>query len=817
MRKLILFLFFIFPVFMTIYFINAAFFFGDAGFTVDKTQNALIVSTVNAPVCPVESGDKIISIHGLSYSEFLGFNISGHTVESPGTMKIIRNSEIIPLAIQTVPFTIFSLVERIWIHLILMSIFLTLGSLALYRAPPSPQVTLFFLMLCSFSTSLSMTIPSSLALLAPKVYSSAFIIHSVFNWLSFGLWFHFALRFPETRDYIQNRRWVLLAIYLLPAATTIFGSFSITGLSSEYWSSVQKLRNLFLPCFIVGVFVKHALDYKKVSTQEEKNQIKFPLVAYWLTFSPYLFFHLLPNLVLNRPLIPFSIAMLGFLVLPMAYFIGVIRYRLFNIDRIISRTIAYFVIIIALLTIYSLFLLAGLKNWLFHDQILSNELFFIFVILVNILFHPLILQFDQLIRRLFFRHESISFKTMHEFSNKLSATLYFPSLVRTITNELPEALNVHSIACVTFEKERSAMFPDHLLIGRKNWPQSRLVKQFKDLSLTYLSPYQTIEDSELKRELLEIQKAGFSLILPANGPQALSALLFIGHKKSGAFFNEQDIHILASFANQAAIALENAIHHQSMLESKNQLEEMFDQKVHSEKMAAIGEMVSVLTHELKNPLSIIHSSAQYLLEGKRSQTVAREMLYYIKNEVEHINHSINSILKFASQKKPHFEKIDLSKKLDQLIEQWKQSASHKAGIGIKLEACRSLPWVYADFKQISQVLLNVIQNSEEMMNSSGLITIALKQDMDFVQIQVVDNGPGIPANNIDKIFSKFFTTKAHGLGLGLAVCKQIINAHNGTITIKNRNRGGTEARIRLPIKPLAIISSRNVQDETHEA
>lgn len=814
MRRLFLSIFFALPIIAVIFFINAAFLHGNAGFKIDKTQKGLLISKIITQINPVELNDIIISAHGLSYHEILGFSLTNTSVKKPGTMTILRDSKKIDITIKTIPFTWISLFELIWPRLMLIVVFLTLGSIALYRAPPSPQVFLFFMMLCSLSTSLTATIPSSIDFLSPLTFSMAFILNAVANWVSFGLWLHFALRFPDTRDLIVHRWWIPASIYLLPVITTIGVSLYATGLTPEFWGWVQRLRNLYLPFIIIGVFVKHVVDYKKISTQQEKNQIKLPLIAYWLTFAPYLFLYLLPNLVFDTPLISFRIAVFAFFILPMAYLVGILRYRLLNVDQIISRTLSYFTIIVFLAIIYSLFL-AGLKKWIFGEQVLSTELFLIFLIFINIIFHPVVLKLDHLIKKIFFKHQSISVKIMHAFSNMISAKLYLPDLTRMVIDELPRAINIRSAAIMTLEKKRSRLFPEHLRFGTSPWPKSQLVTLFEDNSVEYFSTYQVISDSKLEKELREIQKSGFPLVLPLKGSQSLSALLFIGPKNSGGLFNEKDIHLLANFANQAAIALENAIHHESLIESKKQLENMFDQKVQSEKMAAIGEMTSVLAHELKNPLGIIHSSAQYLSDGKQSKKVTQEMLHYIKSEVKHLNLSINSILKLARQKAPEFEKTDLLNQIHLLMNQWQRSDNHRTDVEINIDILEPLPHIYADFKQLSQVLLNLIRNSEEMMDKGGQITVKVKQDNDFIQIKIADNGPGIPDDNLDKVFQNFFTTKKQGLGLGLAVCKQIINGHNGEISLKNNSQSGqngTIACIRLPIKPLATIDRPYLQE-----
>ncbi len=806
LRRLLFCSFFMISIVAVILFVKSAFLQENVGFKVDKTQKGLLISKIANPINSVQLNDIIIAVNGLSYHELLGFFINRVPVKNPGTITVFRDGQNVKINLKTVPYTAFSLFSMIWPRLVLMIVFLTLGSIVIFKAPPSPVVTLFFLMLCCLSTSLAATIPSSIVFLSPLTYSASFLLLAVFNWISFGLWLHFALRFPEARDLIQHKWWIPVCIYLLPAVTTIGGALYAAGFTPEFWSWVQRLRNLYLPFIIVGVFVKHAVDYKRIETQQDKARIRLPLIAYWLTFAPYLFFYLLPNLLLDTPFISFRTAVFAFFILPLAYFAGIIRYRLFEVDQIISRTLSYFAIIIGLSVIYSIFI-TFLRQWFFVEQVLSKEIFLFFLISMNIVFHPVILKLDGFIRQIFFKSEPISIKTMHQFSNVISATLHLKDIINSIIKDLPGVINIRSAAIMILENKRSRLFPEHLRFGKSPWPDSSIVKLFKRESVQYLSIHQVVDDIKLKKELIEIQKHGFSLILPLRSSQSLSAILFFGPKNSGNPYGETDIHLLASFANQTAIALENAMHHESLIESKKQLEIMFDQKVQSEKMAAIGEMTSVLAHELKNPLGIIHSSAQYLSDGKQSQTVQQEMLHYIKDEVNHLNLSINSILKLAKQKAPDFLRVDIKKQIQQLMHQWQHSDNHRADVRIDVKYFEPIPLIYADFRQLAQVLLNLIRNSEEMMENGGNIIIEVRQDENLVQILIIDDGPGIPNKNLDKVFQNFFTTKMQGMGLGLAACRQIIQAHNGEISLENRTDGnsGIVAGIKLLIRPLVNI------------
>jgi hypothetical protein len=293
---------------------------------------------------------------------------------------------------------------------------------------------------------------------------------------------------------------------------------------------------------------------------------------------------------------------------------------------------------------------------------------------------------------------------------------------------------------------------------------------------------------------------------------SLPGLLLIGPRKDGRFFREDDILVLSSFANQAAIALENAGRYETLIESKKQLETLFNQKVHREKMAVIGEMSTMLAHELKNPLGIIHSSAQYLEKGKQSEEVKKEMLHYIMDEVEHLSVTIISLLGLAKQRPPVFKQIDLNTELPRLVDRWGLINRHNPKIQLEYKNQDYLPSIYGDLRQLTQVFHNLINNSEDMMKDGGKIIISAFQTGEGIKISLQDTGPGIKKEDMDKVFNNFFTTKEKGLGLGLVICKQIISAHNGTISLENQEKTGLKVTIYLPLKPLATAATTKHQE-----
>ena len=803
------------PIVAVCFFVSAAFYQGDAGFRVDKTQRGLLISDISQATNPVQKGDLIIAIDGVEYERILGFLLFPTEKSQPGVVKIMRGSEQLSFQVQTAPFTLSGFFNTAWPRLLLITFFLTLGSLARYRAPSSAQSTLFFLMLCGFSTSIAATLASSLMLLKPVHISASLLLLTLSNWFSFAAWIHFAARFPASSDLLGDRKWPLLLIYLFIPFLIIITSLIISGFTHGFWCWLQRLRNIFLPVSIILAFCKHLWDYQRTSSPLTRNQIKLPLIAYWLTFTPYLFLYLLPNLLVDHPLISFRVVVLAFFILPLAYFIALLHYRLLDVDRLLSRAISFMLLMLFLALLYSIFL-TSLKRYLFGNSILSEELFLLFFIVALVLYQLLAKSVERGVNQIFFRYRPVPAELLHQFSDQISATLFLGDIIGAMVKELPEKINVDQVALMLLDSDHSKLFPDTLRFGSSLWSKSALVQQFQTHDPLCLHTDLPVESSNLTKELQEIREAGFSLVFPMRSTKKVAGLLFVGFRKDGRKFSDDDIHLIAALASQGAIAIENAKRYEALIASKKEIETLFKERVQQAKMAMLGETTAMIAHELKNPLGVISSSAQYLAQGNQPQEVQEEILQYIIEESRHLNSSINNLLGLAKQRPPQFEQVDLNRELPAFVQRWLQNSDHNERITITVEIARYLPPLYADLRQLNQVLFNLIRNSEELMAEAGAITIQAESDKKSVTISVLDTGPGIAEDIKDQLFTNFFTTKENGVGLGLVICQQIIQAHNGTITIANRNPQGAVATVHLPLKPLTTVSITEFKEEPKE-
>ena len=223
--------------------------------------------------------------------------------------------------------------------------------------------------------------------------------------------------------------------------------------------------------------------------------------------------------------------------------------------------------------------------------------------------------------------------------------------------------------------------------------------------------------------------------------------------------------------------------------------------VQSEKMAAFGQLGAGIAHEVKNPLAGILGLTQLCLLEEEKETTQFKNLSLIEKETKRCKTIIENLLKFSRQEKVAFDSFDVNRvALDTIA-----IINHQLGINqIKLlqELAPDLPPVYGNANQIQQVLLNLMINAQQAMaGRPGTIKLATSRlDMKRIKIQIIDNGPGIPADVQSKIFEPFFTTKpvGQGTGLGLSVTYGIIKTHKGDIDVKSKPGKGTVFTILLP-------------------
>lgn len=217
-------------------------------------------------------------------------------------------------------------------------------------------------------------------------------------------------------------------------------------------------------------------------------------------------------------------------------------------------------------------------------------------------------------------------------------------------------------------------------------------------------------------------------------------------------------------------------------------------------LAAVGQLASTIAHELRNPLSSIRASAQHLRSEYSSNPELCEFLNIIIDEVDMLNTRTTEFLRFARPVEPVFQEVNLSDLIRGTV-QFMQSYMEEQGVRVEVEV--AVPFsITADPNQLKEALRNLIINAVQAMPEGGVLSlVAQPEPSDRVSISVRDTGVGIPPENLDRIFTPFFTTKAKGSGLGLANVQKIAESHGGTISVQSQVGVGTVVRLLLPVQP----------------
>ncbi len=215
------------------------------------------------------------------------------------------------------------------------------------------------------------------------------------------------------------------------------------------------------------------------------------------------------------------------------------------------------------------------------------------------------------------------------------------------------------------------------------------------------------------------------------------------------------------------------------------------------KLAVVGEMAAAMSHEVRTPLGILRSSADILLREPTLTKDGKEVLGFIISETERLNRLVSTLIDSARPRLPQFVAVDLADLIKKIVGMLRSQAEPK---NIALNLALSEPVIAEiDQDQITQVIMNIVLNAIQILPIGGKIFIHLQQQQDVAIIEVVDDGPGIAEANQAHIFEPFFTQRAGGVGLGLAVVRQIVQAHGGDIRYATSQFGGAQFTISLPI------------------
>jgi len=244
---------------------------------------------------------------------------------------------------------------------------------------------------------------------------------------------------------------------------------------------------------------------------------------------------------------------------------------------------------------------------------------------------------------------------------------------------------------------------------------------------------------------------------------------------------------------------------EKLAEANRHLEEAEAQVRRTDRLAALGQLTAGLAHELRNPLGTMKTSAELLARKVSDDNeIAREMAGYIQQEVDRINSLITRFLDFARPRNLRLEKTDLHAMLDRAIERFdREKSGASASVTVFKNYSPDVPPVRVEAELMEHVITNLLSNAAQASPPGAIVTVKTRlantTEGQKAEIAVIDRGSGIDPKHLENIFNPFFTTKAEGVGLGLAIVSKIVDEHRGEIVVESTPGEGSVFRVYLPV------------------
>ncbi len=226
----------------------------------------------------------------------------------------------------------------------------------------------------------------------------------------------------------------------------------------------------------------------------------------------------------------------------------------------------------------------------------------------------------------------------------------------------------------------------------------------------------------------------------------------------------------------------------------------------ADRLATLGRLSAGLAHEIRNPLNSISGSVELVRDSPRLDQQERRLLSVILKESDRLNELVTTMLQVGRPVEPQLQNHAIGQLVEEVVEMARQNPSTNREVNVETSLPQEPVTAYVDGDQIKQVLWNLIKNAIQASPSGATVRVGLEREDDGrAVIEVSDEGMGIDSENTEKIFEMFHSERIHGAGIGLALVRQIVDAHKGSIVVKSAPNRGATFRVAIPVRSLGSI------------
>ncbi|MGZ4790026.1 MAG: ATP-binding protein [Terriglobales bacterium] len=379
-------------------------------------------------------------------------------------------------------------------------------------------------------------------------------------------------------------------------------------------------------------------------------------------------------------------------------------------------------------------------------------------------------------------------------------------IVNLVLRNLVDVFNADTAAIMLLEPEtrvlrRCAAYGHRSELGT-NLPDIRIPDDFWERIMNFHIEIVTDRDlAQLPLEFTNFVQAerlrSWIWVVMWSGDKMIG-VLGVSSRIEGSF-SDRDTGLMIALGRQLANSIDRVKLYEETSKAYENLRRTQEQLLQSEKMSAVGQLISGVAHELNNPLTAILGYAQ-LLEGEELSEHAKEYVSKLFKQAQRTQRVVQNLLSFARQRKPSRMPVDVRRILEDTLA-LRDYDLNLHNIAIDRTFAHTIPAVVADAHQLEQVFLNIINNAVDAMlehSRGGRLEVEIATRSGQIVVRVRDTGPGI--KEVNRIFDPFYTTKAvgKGTGLGLSICYGIIKEHGGDIRAYNHPDGGAVLEVLLP-------------------
>jgi len=616
------------------------------------------------------------------------------------------------------------------------------------------------------------------------------------------LWF--SRIFPQASSTV-NRRSFWVAPLWLGILLLTFSGFVLTGVShtkigfkTTYGPGYPFFSVFIFGCIFYGLY-SLVIRFRS-SAGIQRLQVKYcflgMLFASIVAVSTNLILPLLGTSKLSGLGPSCTVIMVAFI----AY--AIVKYRLMDINVVLKKGTTYFLLLVFLFVPSLLLILLGQSLFFAKVDYLFSILVFTLLFLVAFFFQKIKPRTERAVEQLLFKNRYDYRETLTKFSKALVTILDLSSLAERILETVTDAMGVERASLFLLNEEKG----NYSLMESKNISLPETLPKGDPFS-TYL---QKIGEIIVREELMkgaslqdlrkivdQMSLLGAEVSIPLISKGHLIGMINLSYKFNRDVYSHEDIDLLGTLANQAAIAIENARLYEDLKRSKSYMRR-------ADRLASLGTLTAGLAHEIRNPLVAIKTFTQLLPERLDDEEFRNHFLHIASGEVDRISSLINELLDFARPSEPKLDEEDINAILDGMI-LLISTETKKKRIEMVKRYEPDLPSIQIDGEQMKQVFLNILLNAIEATPEDGGITVRTRSFVKpggerYIQIEFTDTGCGIPAEYLEDIFTPFFTTKTKGSGLGLSISNQIVQDHKGYIDVESRLNKGSSFFINLPLR-----------------